>query len=173
VGEELDDTERDTFAAVGHALTCWESVEVGLADLYSLFKGSPSSKSVVGEFGRLYATTVRRLAGLDDAAKRYFIRWPSQEREGDFQLLKKTVERLSIDRHRIAHGLVDRVYFGTPDGGMVGGFALVAPWYSERRLGMTQNDAWGSAAIYAAGERFMALSGEITAFISSLLRDHA
>lgn len=170
--EGLDDTERDTFAAIGHVLTQWESIEIGLADLYSLFRGAPFSRHVVGEFGQVYSTTVRRLAGLAKAADRYFACRPCQQREGDFRLLLEAIERLSIDRHRIAHGIVDRVHFGTPEGGIVSRFALVAPWYSERRLGMTANDAWGSAAIYAAGERFMAASGEVTAFSRLLLSDH-
>lgn len=169
----LDDTEQDTFAAIGRALTEWESVEISLADLYSLFRGAPFVKQTVGEFGHRYATTVRRLAGLDDAAARYFVQKPGQEREGEFRRLRKAVEDLSIDRHRIAHGLVDRVNWGSPDGTIATGFALIAPWYAERRLGMTQNEAWDSSAIYAAGKRFLSLSGEITAFIRAVLSDRA
>lgn len=169
----LDDTEQDTFAAIGRALTKWESVEISLADLYSLFRGAPFANNVVGDFGQRYSTTVRRLAGLDDAASRYFARRPGQEREGEFRRLRKAVEALSIDRHRIAHGIVDRVNWGNPDGTVITGFALVAPWYAERRLGMTQNEAWDSAAIYAVGERFMSMSAEITAFSGVVLSDRA
>lgn len=169
----LDATAEDTYAAVGLALTRWEIMETGLADLYSVFRGMPFDKRVMVGFGQRYSTTVRRLAGLADAASRYFVRWPSQEREGEFKRLLFAVETLSLDRHRIAHGLVDLVHFGTANGGIVSGYALNAPWYAESRLKMTVNDAWGSAIITRASDRFMLLDHEITAFAGLLLTDRS
>ena len=173
MGTELDATEEETFAAVGLALTRWESMEASLADLYSVFCGAPFDRRVVVFFGHQYGTTVRRLTGLSDAANRFFRRWPDQDREHAFDTLRRTAEKLSLDRHRIAHGLVDRVTFAFPEGGGVTGFALVAPWYSETRLRFTSRDAWGSAAIVGVSDQFVTLDRSVRAFCFSILSDGA
>lgn len=166
---ELDATAEETFAAVGLALTRWESMEASLADLYSVFCGAPFDKEVVVQFGRRYATTVRRLTGLQDAAFRFFCRWPDQEREHSFNNLRQEAEALSIDRHRIAHGLVDRINIAEADGSGMSGFALVAPWYAESRLRSSVNDAWDSRMIVRVSDRFVQLDRSLMTFSGALL----
>lgn len=170
--DSLDATEARTFAAVGLALTRWEVMEAGLADLHSVLRGQPFDKQVVVEFGQRHSTTTSRIAGVVISADRYFSRWPDQEREGELRRLLTAVAERALDRHRIAHGLVDLVHFGTASGGVVSGHALVAPWYAETRLKMGVNDAWPSAAVTNASDRFVELNRRITTFINLLFADH-
>lgn len=164
MGGELDATEEATFAAVGLALTRWEGVEISLADLYSVFRGAPFDRRTVTAFGRGRATTTARLAGLEKAAPEFFFHYPNQAREHAFEDALRQVRALSLDRHRIAHGLVDRVTFMLADGGYMTGFALVAPWYGQSRLKLSNNDAWGASTINTVSDHFVALAREIMAF---------
>lgn len=164
----LDDTAEDTYAAVGLALTEWEALEGALADLYSFFRGTPFERNVVLTFGQRFSTTVKRIAGLERAAARYFIAYPNQDDEGRFGDLMRKVERTSIRRHRIAHGLVDRVTFCTLTG-YASGFALLVPWYSELRLRAEPDEAWPSDVIRAEAEAFVSLNRQVMGLTNHLL----
>ena len=171
---ELDATEEVTFAAVGLALTRWEVMEAGLADLYSILRRAPFDRRVIVGFGQRFSTTVRRLAAVAAAADAFFP-VPDQALEGGLRVLLRRVETLSIDRHRVAHGLVDRVTFDHADGTWDSGFALVVPWYSESRLRFAQSDAWPSGKIVEISESFVQSAAEarnIANFLLSPSRAH-
>lgn len=170
MSSELDATEEITFAAVGLALTRWEGVEISLADLYSVFRAAPFDRLLVSTFGQRHATTTARLAGMEKAALEFFFHYPDQAREHAFNDLLRQVRATSLDRHRIAHGLVDRVTFALREGGAVSGFALVAPWYGQGRLRFSVNDAWSASKIGSVSETFLMLDAAIRKFTGSLLR---
>jgi hypothetical protein len=101
------DTDPDvTFAAVGRAITAWETLEAHLSYLYSIFVDKPLAFAALDQYGRENKIFNDRMTALCKAGRKYFQRCPSQKKEGEVDSLIAETRRLSVFRHQIAHGAV-------------------------------------------------------------------
>jgi aminoglycoside phosphotransferase (APT) family kinase protein len=150
------------FAAVGHAISRWEFVELELARLYSVFQKLPYQLDTIAEFGAKGGITRDRIKVLKEAGARYF-RAKLSDQEGEFALRNLTaeLEKVTLARHQIAHGAIWMVLtnYDTPKPGEwitpEPGYLITAPWYSVERL-RGEGDAYGynAADIDAHAARF-------------------
>jgi hypothetical protein len=99
-----DNDLRKICAAVGLALSQWETMELGLAILYSIFLGKPKDLNLLIQFGDLGPTFSSRKVVLERAAEQYFIAHPNQDDEGELREILEWATGLSKHRHQIAHG---------------------------------------------------------------------
>lgn len=123
------------FAAVGHCLTTWESLESELSHLYSIFIGKPRQIDALQAYGRDSRIFESRMQSLEMAADDFFVRKPDQSIEGEFTSLLARCRVLAKARHQIAHGIVRAVpVYDEPDkdGWVVPsvGFCLWPQWYA-------------------------------------------
>ncbi|MFN0191597.1 MAG: hypothetical protein ACKVP5_06420 [Aestuariivirga sp.] len=99
-----DEDPRDTYAAVGHSLSEWEGVEIGLCRIFSFFVGDPD-----GEAMRTYGEPRifrERFGKLLQAADQFFISHNNQELEGTLHQLEGEITGYADRRNEIAHGIV-------------------------------------------------------------------
>jgi hypothetical protein len=131
----------DTFASVGHALTAWEQMEAQLATTYSIFIGRPRQIDAMSNYGLTFRIFRERANAVLQASEKYFISCPDQCAEGDLRILISRATDLSIERHRIAHGILQAVpeydaRLKDQDGWVmpVVRYRLGAPWYAAEKL---------------------------------------
>jgi hypothetical protein len=104
--EHGDPSADLTFAAVGRATSEWERLELYLARLYAKFLGIPPSKAIaIGEY-RDAANFHARAKEIKNAATKYFVSHPNQEREGEFERVVDDICQLASRRNDIVHGVV-------------------------------------------------------------------
>jgi hypothetical protein len=144
-----DPSAQFTYAAVGEALSAWESMESALSVLYSCFIEQAGEMDAYREYGKEGRIFSERLRVIENAAAAFAIRFPDQRIEGDFRQLLKDLCAESLTRHRIAHGFVRDIPDGSddPDQPITSRFYLTAPWFAEGRL---KTDALGTASIEIA-----------------------
>jgi hypothetical protein len=128
-----DEDEDTTYAAVGRAISYWESIEVSLSYLYSAFVGKPAQLGALREYGngRIFA---ERMKGLKTAADGFFRRYPNQANEGRFDRLARSVTNFATRRADIAHGIVRPFQWDVPPGHARIQWCLVPPHYDQRRF---------------------------------------
>ena len=97
-----DATEAITHIARSRALDEWELLEVALGFLDSRMARAAGSRIRYGS-GQIF---VKRLAIVEENARRFFVRYPNQAKEGDFDVLLCHIRAYSQRRHDIAHGVV-------------------------------------------------------------------
>jgi hypothetical protein len=95
-----------TFAAVGRAMSEWEELELYLARLYAKFLGIPPINAIAIPEYRDAANFHTRATVIKNAATKYFVSHPSQEKEGEFEQVLDDIRRLASRRNDIAHGVV-------------------------------------------------------------------
>jgi hypothetical protein len=95
-----------TFAAVGRAMSEWEELELYLARLYAKFIGIPPIKAIAIPEYRDAPNFHSRATAIKNAATKYFISHPDQEREGEFKQILEEIRQLASRRNDIAHGVV-------------------------------------------------------------------
>jgi hypothetical protein len=106
----LPDYDPDvTFNAVGRAISAWETLEAHLSYLYSIFIGKPMLIDALEAYGRENKIFEQRIRGLCGTAEAYFMKQPSQDREGEVDAIISEARRLSIYRHQIAHGIITAI----------------------------------------------------------------
>lgn len=121
------------FRAGGYALCQWEHMEAEYANMFALFRGKPGDLELVRAFGQIGSVYSYRIAQLRYSAEKYFVSHPNQDDEGLLHSLIGESDALSLERHRIAHGvtvLMLRIELEPPR--WVWGYS--APWYAEHRL---------------------------------------
>jgi hypothetical protein len=107
------DHPDELYAAVGKALSSWDGVESVLAEVFSLFLGTPIFSNPLQEPGiRAYGSVVSfngRAEMLDAAAKAYFHskKTPTAELEMKLRGLLNECRQFSGRRNDIAHGRVE------------------------------------------------------------------
>ncbi|MCP3408817.1 hypothetical protein [Bradyrhizobium sp. CCGB01] len=101
-----DTTPETIYAAVGQALSKWETLEAHLSFTYSIFEGRPVDHDLLERYGHEGRIFKDRMNILNQSAERYFRRKPDQAEEARFKDLVSDAVRLSNLRHRIAHGMV-------------------------------------------------------------------
>jgi hypothetical protein len=106
---EGDQDPNAVYIAVGRAIHSWEELEQALAYLYLKMVEVPDTPSNLAAFGSKHRTFAKRMAEWGTGAWGYFIRKPDQKKEGRFNELIATVNALSLERHRVAHGHVSIV----------------------------------------------------------------
>lgn len=97
---------NELYIAVGMAIHAWESMELALARLYFKFKGVDPAPHEYIDYGTKNAMLRNRITALSRTAEAYFVKAPDQTKEAEFDDILRSVELLSIRRHRIAHGYV-------------------------------------------------------------------
>lgn len=97
---------RALYEAIGRALTTWEEFEIRLAELYAAL----SEKSKFDETAcRRYGAKLNfkeRLTEVERAGRRYFVKRPHQEREGELASIIKSGRSCAERRNDVAHGTV-------------------------------------------------------------------
>jgi hypothetical protein len=130
-----DDDANKIYAAVGFALSCWESLETSLADLFIML-AEPYSISAIKilrcTYGAIGFNPGRRQA-VEFAGELYFGKyWKTTKRS--FNRILSHIDRASQRRDDIAHGHV--VGFLSSQNGLkpdtMDGFFLVPPRYNAR-----------------------------------------
>jgi hypothetical protein len=142
---EGDENPDRLFAAVGHAITQWELLELEFAALYTIFEGMPRRIDAMRAYGNANPTVRFRLSALEEAADRHFVRQPDQSSEGEFVAIVRRARELTIERHRVAHGVISALPVIRSEDADENGFVWIgqhvryflgAPWYSTETLGM-------------------------------------
>lgn len=172
--ETYDTTPDPVFRAVGIALTAWEHLELALAELYSILVEQPRIINAYAAYGNDNPIFAYRVQAICKACERYFISRAHHGRESQVADLLKEASDLSIDRHRVAHGIVQMMPAYDPrhkdEDGIVRGqpsFWLSAPWYAQDRL---KPEALGipSSRILEYADRFAALASRVRDLNSAL-----
>ena len=141
----LDIHDSNLYEAVGRALSSWEDVELEIAILYSVLKGSPRDLDFITAFGFDGIKFIDRMGLLDTALNEFGKRFMSQEHEGLAGAVVSDVvaeaTRLSRSRHQIAHGTIASHFdFDRPapeppfNDWRPSTYAVIPPWYSVKRL---------------------------------------
>ena len=167
------------YIAVGKAVHEWEGMEEALARLYALVTGLPERHDALSEYGSENRRFVHRLAALVEATEAYFVRFSHQGREAEVFEILQEASRLSIKRHRIAHGHITMWgEFHIPPGLSKGEhfsmsstmmYRWGAPFYSMVNL-RTDPIGGDAASIDAVRAEFEALHNRIAALISEMPR---
>lgn len=132
-------------------MSAWETIEFELSRLYSVFASDPDGEAM-RDYGK--PTVARlRLDGIREKAESYFIKSPSQNREGDFYSILRRLQYFATRRNEVAHGIVFDVcnitaftqHFvkearGKPQ------FLLIAPYYQIKQHDPSGLPAYGYTA---------------------------
>lgn len=163
---KFDQYPQTTYAAVGHALSMWESMEYALAVLYAHFKGDQHSFDLIEGFGGSGKVFAHRMQALRQAGAAYFVRHPCQVYEGRLVSLIEKATALSETRHQIAHGMV---VMSSDTRVVETGYALVAPAYAMNRLWYGRAPySYTSLDLAVHARSFLEFQREIYAFIREL-----
>lgn len=165
-----------TYAAVGRALSRWETVELALARIYALFVARSLALDKIREYGAQNRIFIERLFSLKRASVPYFRNNPDQTNEGDFFRLCQRAETLSTVSNYIAHGIVSEVHYFITADTLPSEYpaepilcVLQTPWYESGRKMQIGPDGIGSAEILDASEPFKLLRIDADAFVHRLL----
>src|SRR5258708_4844759 len=96
-----DQHEEGVYAAVGRALSMWETLEAALSYTYSIFEGRPVDYELLENYGREAKIFKERIATLELAAEKYFRFRPNQNEECRFAAFIAEAKRLSTFRNQI------------------------------------------------------------------------
>lgn len=159
------DQNIDTlYAAVGRAMSAWETLEAHFSHLYSIFVGSPMEVAALEAYGRDARIFRERMTVLKKEAEVYFITSLSQTREGMFDALIDEAGRLSTARHQIAHGIVCSIPIVVGDL-IQPGYAMVPPWHAAFHLTKaTGQYRYSSREINSYTQQFLALGDRVARF---------
>jgi hypothetical protein len=103
----IDEDREATYAAVGRALSAWETLEAHLSYLYSIFVGKPLVPAALSGYGRENKVFNRRMTALCKAGCEYIQARPAQQSlESELDALIVVARRLATSRNQIAHGVV-------------------------------------------------------------------
>jgi hypothetical protein len=166
----MDTDINVTYAAVGGAMTAWETLEAYLSLLYSIFVGAPmDGRKLVeyGERGRIFDT---RMQILCDAAQAYSRKAPDQSYEAIIDAIIRDARTLSIRRHHIAHGVVGSMpIFLSEQNKVTTGFSIVPPSHGIFHLTKTTGQyMYGSKEINAYTSSFHELASKVKDFCAIL-----
>jgi hypothetical protein len=97
---------RALYEAIGRALSTWEELEARLAGLYAALCGqSQFDDDANNAYGR-ELNFRNRLAELERAGCRYFVKRPDQTLEGELAWVIRHAKGYSQRRNDVAHGVV-------------------------------------------------------------------
>jgi hypothetical protein len=170
----LDSHPSSVFEAVGIALSQWEKVENQLALLYGFFRRDLSFE-LLTNFSELGRTFRARASHVRREGEIFFTNNPCQTFEGQLTQILERATRLSDNRHKIAHGIVEGILTYEPI--LLPGeyfvpylvYNLVPPWYAQARLsGNNTPYRYSSSDILLFISDFSQLENEISEFLLSL-----
>lgn len=134
---------RVLLESIGRALTTWEELESYLANLYAALCGQDCYDQ---KANNLYGDELNfsgRIAALEQAGSRYFIKRPNQAREGELAWVIKYVTGYSRRRNDVAHGVVRCLQVVTDSSKTILGsnleWCLIPPHFREKKY-VTPND---------------------------------
>jgi hypothetical protein len=103
----IEEDREATYAAVGRALSAWETLEAHLSYLYSIFVGRPLAPAALSGYGRENKVFNKRMTALCKAGCKYIQARPAQQSlESELDALIVEARRLATFRNQIAHGVV-------------------------------------------------------------------
>jgi hypothetical protein len=159
---DQDQDENDVYAAVGRALSMWETLEAALSYTYSIFEERPIDYDLLESYGREAKIFKDRMATLERAAEKYFRFQPNQNEECRFAAFIAEAKRLSTFRNQIAHGIV----IGKENYASGIYYVLVPPSHGYHHL--TKRDGlhynYGSSEIDAFAGSFIELGRAVQMF---------
>jgi hypothetical protein len=104
-----DDIER-TFAGVGHVLSQWESVEIEMSVLFTLFTNRPADAEARREYGKGTIFANRAII-IEEAAAKWL---RDQTLESEFDRLLCVARHFADRRNDVAHGIVRPIQWVIP-----------------------------------------------------------
>jgi hypothetical protein len=174
--ERGDGEVRLTLEGVGRVVTAWESVELELSRLYSIFAGD-SDGAPMQEYGKA-RIFIDRVKSLEEIGARAFILRPNQSLEGNMRGLLDAAKAYSDRRNEVAHGIVfpvsELTYFRNAfciaNGDQE--WALIPPYYHVRKHA---NDgapafAYASKELITFQDMLYELMDNIKSFRAELLK---
>jgi hypothetical protein len=124
-----DASPERVHEARSRALDAWEQAEVCLSMLDHFMARSANQEGTYGT-GVIFR---QRLECVNEEAIRFFVRFPSQDREADFACLMDRFRKYAERRHDIAHGTVQPlITLRNKDIGSTE-FALLPAYYTVKR----------------------------------------
>jgi hypothetical protein len=99
-------SSRALYEAIGRALSTWEELETMLAHLYAALCGCSQYDTEANHDYGEELNFRNRLAKLEHAGCRYFVKGPSQTLEGELAWVIRYVRGYSQRRNDVAHGVV-------------------------------------------------------------------
>jgi hypothetical protein len=136
-----DEDKDETFIGVGMVMSRWESIEMILSVMYSVFALRPGDLETIREYGepRMFQ---ERLYGLRNAAREFFTFAPDQIMYATFERFAARVTGFAARRDEVAHGIVaaiqlydfyqQRTTFIRP---RINYWALIPPDFLSRKRG--------------------------------------
>jgi hypothetical protein len=144
--EKGDETNSITFEAVGRATSDWEYLEAYLGLIFAVLIGSlNTTDAAMRAYGSIIAFSAR--CGMLKAAKEvFFLEYPNEQLESEFDQLEKDAGRFSGRRNEIAHGIVQPYFV---DGAGDTGAALIPSYHAtnKRKLGAQVDAEYPQTAI--------------------------
>jgi len=110
--ERGDDDINTIFAAVGRAMTYWETVEEELANTFSILVGNRAAYPATEPAIRAYGTVISSIARtkmLSAAATAYFANDPDSPLAEEIRSIISHANGWAARRNDIAHGRVGRI----------------------------------------------------------------
>jgi hypothetical protein len=135
-----DNDQDRTYCGVGRVVSEWETIELELAHLYSLFENKFGNPVTVQDYGAdaLFADRVSKLV---KAKERFFARNSNQSLDAEFCELLERIRKYADRRHDVAHGIVRPIIwaFGSAQAASAASdlpfhYCVVAPDYKENRF---------------------------------------
>lgn len=135
-----DEKKETLFAAVGSALSAWESIEIRLSNIFSTLV-SPRSESLPAQRAYGSVLTFRgRSEMISAAADAAFFLTPDDTLHHDLSKLLDQIGRFAARRNEIAHGRVT-TYYTAPRSGFIiqtvrempAGYILEPPNYATNK----------------------------------------
>ena len=100
-----DEDKDETFIGVGMVMSRWESIEMILSVIYSVFELRPDDFETIREYGEPKMFQ-ERLYGLGRAASQFFEFAPDQIMHATFERFAARVTGFAGRRDEVAHGIV-------------------------------------------------------------------
>jgi hypothetical protein len=154
---QADQDLQVLYAAVGAALTHWETIESELSHIYALLIGKMWKAEAYDQYYEEGHTCQRRIITFANAGETYFQKAPNQKAEGEFSEIICAARGFADRRHEIAHGIARPVQWiwplveatMKPPAGPAFEFCLVPPHYQRSWFDPLK---WNPEYIYTSRE---------------------
>ncbi len=128
-----DHSNKPLYESIGRTLSNWEEAESALSELYAAFKEKARyNRRAHHEYGAA-ASFIGRIHTLKQAACSYAVKYPSQDREGEFLSITKLIEGWVNRRNDVAHGLVRPIHVSRDGATSEIEWCLVPPEFKEAK----------------------------------------
>jgi hypothetical protein len=163
-----------THEARSRALDAWEHLEISLYILDGWIGNVLKERGIYGS-GIIF---VKRLENLETASGKFFVKYPSQHNESEYEILMCHIRQFSQRRHDIAHGIVQPLITLKNKDLSQTEWALMPPFYNTQRIKIPKyfpNYAYTEQVLLEFVAKFEALREQLIRFseLIFLLSQHS